>query len=304
MFRRREKKVFPPGTFIPTPARLCAIIQLCICFTLILWYLSQPFMGELFTYKSKALIFKTIMGQADTPSAKNLRDADRFSQLPIEQQQRIRWSYEELNRQAQKTFGQKISRSLRILMLEIPPITQAWIFFALLISILLLKKVEGARDAAWLLPLIALVYCIDNSWYGKPSSITEEARLFPSEEYLVKNYLQKPLGSRISEQKEQLEHGWHLYLVSEWARETPSPSQELFLNQIEQGEFNFNVARAEKIAVESTQTTLFYRKEASFILGFYLFWNLLFALIIQRSLKIYDGSVRSGSALSGLKKTC
>ena len=59
---RRRKKTFPPGTFIPTPQRLMAIAQLCIAFSLLLWYAMQPFMGEYFDLRSRMLLYEYAMG--------------------------------------------------------------------------------------------------------------------------------------------------------------------------------------------------------------------------------------------------
>ena len=62
MFRKRTKKIYPPGTFIPTPARVCAIIQLCVAFTVLIWNMATPFAGELFNVKSKMILYHDVMG--------------------------------------------------------------------------------------------------------------------------------------------------------------------------------------------------------------------------------------------------
>ena len=58
----RSRKTFPPGTFIPTSQRLMAIGQLCIAFSLMIWYLTQPFMGEYFALRSRMLYMNMYMG--------------------------------------------------------------------------------------------------------------------------------------------------------------------------------------------------------------------------------------------------
>ena len=59
------RKTFPPGTFIPTSQRLMAIGQLCLVFSLMLWYMIQPFMGEYFALRSRMLLYEYVMGTSE-----------------------------------------------------------------------------------------------------------------------------------------------------------------------------------------------------------------------------------------------
>ena len=67
----RPRKSFPPGTFIPTSQRLMAIGQLCIALSLMLWYMTQPFMGEYFALRSRMLLYEYVMGTSDISKTKN-----------------------------------------------------------------------------------------------------------------------------------------------------------------------------------------------------------------------------------------
>ena len=194
MFRKRQKKNFPEGTFIPTPARVCAIIQLCLAFSLILWYASEPFIGEIFTLKSKQLFYQDIMGipSKDHLSGESLerlsRNAERFSMLSVEQQDQLTSSYQSLQNQLQRSFLEKIISMAGIFLGKIPAFELAWIVLSIIIPILLLKKIEGATQAVWLLPVLVAFYAADVRWFGAYGHASPpDAALFPSEQELVKS---------------------------------------------------------------------------------------------------------------------
>ena len=116
----KKKKQFPPGTFIPTPARVAAIIQLCLAFSVILWCAGQPFMGELFAIKSKMILYQSVMGSPDLLkkgkddpklAARLERNAERFASLPLDQKQQLIRSYEQLHNKAEAPFLTKLWRS-------------------------------------------------------------------------------------------------------------------------------------------------------------------------------------------------
>ena len=50
-------------------------------------------------------------------------------------------------------------------------------------------KREGAKSAAWILPLIVLAYAVDNQFTGKSPSSPPDYQLFPTEEKIVQHYL-------------------------------------------------------------------------------------------------------------------
>lgn len=287
MFKKRIKKEYPPGTFIPLPARLCAIIQLCLAFMIILWNASQPFMGEIFTYKSQMLIYQDVMGisklsdSVDTITRRE-RNQQRFEALSPAEKTQLTQYYRELLKLSQRTFIEKFGRSLHILAFEIPFYEQLWLILSLILPILLLKRIEGAEQAIWLLPLLSCVYAFDNHRYGRYAPPSAEAQLFPSEYVLMNEYLKQPLSSDLLEQKEQLLAAWRLYLIQEWT--SPLKGNLSIDQSSEEGEFAFNIARIKSlpppknILAGKTQTN----KESKFILALYLFWNLFFAATVFR----------------------
>ena len=291
----RRKKEFPPGTFIPKPARIMAILQLCVAFTLIFWTCGLPFMGDLFSYKSKILLYQDIMGdnallqkldatKADQLQSKFVRNSERFKQLPRSQKIQILEGYNSVQKLTTTTFFEKMQKSIMILLVGLPPLELVWIILAVVVSILLLLRIEGATHAAWLLPLVVLAYAMDNQFHGKPSPPSPDAALFPSEQVIVNDYLREPLSSSIQEQHQQLKHGWELYLIQEWAKQIPSANSNVFQDQVEEGEFAFNVARvvAHAKVKEQSHFENLRSKESIIYLLIYFFWNVYFAWVVTK----------------------
>lgn len=272
MFKKKKKEI-PPGTFIPTPARVIAIIQLCLAFTVVMWSAGYPFMGELFAVKSKLLLYDNVIG-----------NAERFAQLPAEQQTQLIQSREELQKRTEVPFMSKLAQSLRIMAVQIPPFELTWIFFSIVIALMLLMKIEGALHAVWLLPLIASVYAIDNHLYGVVPAMSDEAKLFPTEEVLVRDYVKGDFSANIFEQQQQLMRAWETYLVAEWAHEQPAEEAVVFSGQVEKGNYAFTVARIQKLPQDRRQqdAAYFRMKQPFSILALYIVWNLFFAWYINK----------------------
>jgi hypothetical protein len=279
MFRKRQKKIYPQGTFIPTPARICAIVQLCLAFSLFLWIASEPFVGEIFTLKSKQLFYQDVMG---IPSKDNLsqeavarleRNSERYKALSKKQQYELKQSYQSLQKQLQRSFWDKLTSMVALFVYRTSPYELAWIFFSIIVSIMLLKKVEGAAHAVWLLPVLVAVYAVDARWFNPKEQRSPDAALFPTENELVENYLDEKLNDDIFEQHNQLMKGWKKYLVVNWTQKEFSSEITSFENQVEEGEFNFTLARIET----SNQQSNTKYQSAIWLLVVYFFWNSYFA---------------------------
>lgn len=292
----RLRKTFPPGTFIPTPQRFIAIAQLCLAFSLMLWYVVQPFMGEYFALRSRMLLYEYIMGTSDIlknrqdQKDKLKRQSQRFGQLPLAEQQLLQEDYHQLQTIAGRSFFKKIEGGLKVLIQGIPPFEQAWIFFSITIAILILLKREGAKEAAWLLPLIVIAYAVDNQFTGKVSLPFPDEALFPTEEIIFHHYLHEPLASTPLQQKEQLERGWAFYLIQNWA----SQKNEGDKNVLEEAEFNFTLARLKLLHIQSHSDWLFpfQEKLSWFSLSLYFLWNGLFAWVVSRSVPQLPDMIR------------
>lgn len=263
----KPKKSYPPGTFIPTPARIFAILQLCIAFSILLWHASQPFMGDLYRVKSKLLIFQHVQSHPLYPS------------LAQEQQQQIQDEQVVWQAHLSTPFFTKLGQSFAAVAFGIPPLELIWIGFSVIISVLLLKKVEGASEALWLLPLLAGAYAVENQLRPSPP-LTAEERLFPSEALLVDTYLKEPFSRNIFDQQAQLKKGWEAYLVQEWTDHRGTPDE---------GFFYFNLARL-KVLEKRVQLPP-QERESLLALALYLFWNFSYAYYVGNkitSLKLRD----------------
>lgn len=269
MFHKRKKKIFPPGTFIATPARIAAILHLCLAFTLFLWITSQPFMGDLFSIKSEMLLYESLFDQSQL-----------MEKLPPSQQKNIESEYEALKSKLRTPFLEKFKTMLLLLFVHTPALKLTWLFFSFVIALMLLMRIEGAAIACWILPIITLSYAIDNQMYMNSEPSDLDRGIFPSEKYIVLHYLEEPLSSDIYKQQAELTKGWQHYLVKEWAKENPADDRAVFMHQIAKGEFAFNLARLQVrkgnpiLAIEKPP-----QKQPIGILSLYLAWNCFFAFM-------------------------
>lgn len=273
MFRKkRQKPHFPPGTFIPTRLRVLAIIQLCLAFSIICYNLGTPFLGEVFEVKELQALYRSIV------------ESPLFAELDGIIQRKFIELYRAHLAQGHSNFSQKILAGFTLLCLDMPPFKMAWLFFSVVIPLLLLKKVEGAARAVWLLPLVTLFYCLDNQYFYAERPAQQEQWLFPSEFYLTERYLKTPLSPVISKQLEELRAAWDRYLITEWANEVPVSESAAYRKQVEKGAFQFNLARFKAKQYDRTQLPRYEWRLSPFLLLLFLAWNLCFAVAFHRKL--------------------
>lgn len=295
MFSKRIRKEFPPGTFIPKPARIMAILQLCIALTVLFENAGYPFMEELFSYKSEMLLYRVVMGNSDMSTANDQRsqqfkaylknNVERFAALPTAQKERLIRNYNALQVNANRSFLEKLKSSLSIIVFEVPLWERTWIIFSILIAIFLLLRIEGAVIAVWILPLVVALYSLDNYWNGLPTKPNPGDILFPSEYTIVNSYLRQPIHGSITEQEALLRRGWQLYLIHEWAHQEPSQDLKTFSQQAEEGEFAFDLARLEaSTSAPSFLSRPFQQQKPLPLLALYLLWNIGFAWTIHQNL--------------------
>lgn len=266
---RKPKKEYPPGTFIPTPARVVAILQLCLAFTCLIWVIGYPFMGAHFEVKKKKLQYERVIG-----------DKEQFQRLPLSDRNDILKGYEDLGN-SETSFIGKVKESIEILLLKISKFELIWIILGLVIPIALLKKVDGAESVVWLFPIVALAFAWEN--LSQPINPKSEGALYPSEKTIIEKYLKVPFSSNILEQREQLLLGWQNYVIREWAGEEPSVNGEVFAQQFENGEFLFSVERLKRM--ESSKENIFRVQKSPFLLLLYVIWNFIFAIVVAFTVK-------------------
>ena len=228
--------------------RAFAIAQLCIAFTILLWHLSQPFVGDLFRAKAQILVFEEAM-----------KDRVRYEGLPEEDRLLIAEGYDRAQRQIGLPFTTKLEQSFSGLIYKVSPYELAWIVLSIVLPILLLKQVDGARLAVWLIPLMSILYVVDNQYYGVEMGPTAHERLFPSEEELVRDYMDEPLGESLGEQHAQLKGAWERYVAERWG-----------------DGYAFNAARG--VALVERREERPQAKEGVLLCWAIVVWNLLFAL--------------------------
>jgi hypothetical protein len=271
--------------------RFLIILQLCFTFSVFLWYFTQPFMGEYFSLRSRMLLYEYAMGNGNSDFQKKQslqgeklsRNAQRFENLNLAQQNAIKKGYQALQSYSQRSPWTKVLDGAKVIFLYIPPFKLAWLFFATAVGILLLLNRPGARQAVWLLPLIALIYAIDNQYTGHRPIIEKDTVLFPTEQLIVKEYLQDQNFKIINQ--DELQKGWNNYLVANWSSKDSTSNSNL----LENAEFNFTVARLMLLYEEHPHQWLdaFNEKNSYLLLCVYFFWNLCFAICLSESKKKY-----------------
>ncbi len=277
--RKRNRKQHPPGTFLPMRQRVFAITQLCIAFSLILWFAFQPFMGEYFFLKSRLNLYDYVMGKGTVARDLNFkeRQINRFELLNESQKKWINEDAHLLESVLKRPFTKKMEDGLLLLFFEIPSFELAWIVFSIIISIMLLKKKEGAKAAAWILPFITLCYAFSNYYTVTPPYKSPDLILFPQEHTLLQDYLKEPLSQSIEEQRSQLKRGWDQFLLSQWYTEKGRE------HPLEEAEFAFTIERLKHYHTSPKRVwKSSFREQVNHILvAAYLFWNILFAAMMN-----------------------
>lgn len=260
--------------------RAMAIIQLCLAFTALAWYAIYPFMGDWYAVKSQKLLFEAVMGKSDPKNAK------RFENLPYSEQSTIERAYNELLVKRETPFATKSSFIFRILIKEISPYEQAWIFFSILIAIFVLLQIKGVEHAIWILPALVLLFGIENHFKKIPE---QTSSLFPAEKLLVERYLDGNNSGSITQQREQLENAWKRYLIQEWGHEEPSSDSKQFQEQYDNAFHSFNIARLkETLAKQGSTLSYTAKRESPIVILIYFVWNLLFAWSVFKSYNRYQ----------------
>lgn len=231
--------------------RVLIILQLIFAFSLLVWVWIKPYTMKVVAKKSQTALYEMVME----------REA-LFNALPLDDQLILKEGHKQ-----GKTPTLYISTS---------PFVIAWIFFAILVSILLLFQIEGAIASSWLLPALVLAY----GYFLYTAPPKKGGSLFPTEEYVREHYLTEEGRGR-----DHLIKAWHRYLIVEWANESPSANDSLFKEQLDKGLFAFNVERLKWIHEGKGDDVVItgFTSPPSFLrLLTYFLWNLLFAWLITK----------------------
>lgn len=279
------------STYLPLSSRIVTILHMSFAFWVIVWPLLSPFLLSHYELKSRLLPYQNVMGikiaEDSAYSGQLARNQVRFSSLPDAARDEIAAKYDELTKESELSAGEKGSLGLKRLLLGTSPWLLAWAFSSVVLSLLLLKRIEGSQGATFGLLLLALSFVYFNGGRPKPAE-PKEFSVYPTEKEIVEDYLEEPLSPSIFTQHEQLNKGFEIYLIKKWAEKTPSNDPDTYRLQVEEGQFYFNLAKLDALKDEpvNNQEVKIYRKGFLFYLSF-LFWNVFFALFMSRK-KAFD----------------
>ncbi len=242
-------------------ARALVVIQLCIAFMMLMWYVCYPFMGELYYWRSRLFLTQTVVGDTqlldyvkDTGLAHSREKLEAnqklFSKLPKNEQDSILKDLRHYQSKLKKDLRQKLASSFDIFLSRLPPFKEAWLIFTFIVCFSLLYRVEGAHLVVWALPILTLGYIISSSLY--PSGLPPDAHLFPAE-----STMNEATPKAFSK-------AWNDYMEKEWG-----------------GDFFFNLARLKEYRSHPGYHSayLFKHQEPLALLLLYFAWNLSFTYI-------------------------
>jgi len=256
--------------------RVMLVIQLCFAFMVLVWYACFPFMGELYHFRSRLFLAQTVRGDeallAYVPEGekeaaeKKLRQNRAWLQnLPGYEQDAVHDDIRHYQEKLKTPFSSKVYASFEIVTWRLPLFKRAWMFFALIISLAVLYRFEGAVATVWILPFLSLCFLLNHhfleKWQQEP-----DAFLFPT-----------------------LENGnfsaaWDHHLSEKWSRS----------GDRDEGEFYFNLARLKAMRNSPSYHSAyqFHGREKLGVLILYFVWNLLFAYTIFKKEGTYVGKTQ------------
>ncbi len=240
--------------------RILTIIHLCLAFWFLTWALLQPWTGEHFAKRSLQSLYEYVLQDPHF---------EEFAQLEKEEAASIQEGYRELMNWKGTPVKTLIVRGVWLLTSASSLYASLWLWISLVICVCLLFSIRGAAQAVWILPLITLLFSVENQQSGV-QQYPPDAALFPSEQYLQTHYMDASFGSSLLAQQEQLQAALNRYYAKEWSS-TGDP---------EAGVYRFQVARLQKWkAVPLAEISpLPVRERLGFEwIVFYCLWNTVFA---------------------------
>ncbi|CDZ79510.1 hypothetical protein BN1013_00002 [Candidatus Rubidus massiliensis] len=270
---------------IPTKSKVFCILQLCISFTIISFWLIYPFLGLQFSLKSASIPYEFVFGKMTSPSSssdieKKLElNRNLFNQIPEFVQNSLIEKYRHIQQFLKLSFRDRINLSLYMFFYGIYFFDRIWLIASIFISISLLKGKVSSRGTLLIIPFLSL-FCIGSSLIT-PKEQKQDP--FPSETALLTNYV---LPNDTLAYKDLLEKAWKNYLILDWLKEKPSPNDEIYLEQASKGEFLFTVNYLEKTPNWSLQTHLHPKPAPLLFEILNCLWSFLFCIICYKELKI------------------
>ncbi len=251
--------------------RLLIILQLCLSFSILLYFLGFPFFGSHFFYQSELLLVESAMGKQDLlvkldsnkakeRSKSSIYKIQGFTQLPEEDQALLLSRKQSINEHFASPFWLKFIEGIKQIA-RVPLPLLIWTPLAIVLSILLLLKNQRAFQLLPLLPLLALLFAAQNFLFG---TIPPDTLLFPTEEQLTKTAPGEPLKA-----------AWEKYLVANWGL-----PNENFEEQLALAEQKFQVRWIEKRSLDPASS--WNERMNPWTLLLFVAWNLGFVFVVRK----------------------
>lgn len=263
---------------LPKSVKVAAILQLCIAFTLLLWFLLTPFLLPYYEARSDLLLIEASQGETkeleliDPVFATSLKERrslqnSLFKNLSLPEKRSVLALDHEKRVLLKETFLEKSQRALLFLM-KAPFISYLFLFLSIMtpIALLLLKPIGRAA----LLPLLITTFFFTLFHYNLIDS--KKSALIPSEKELIDH----PLKGSYIEQKNALEIAFQDYLIKNYLNETPSESAKIREAQLAKSEFFFLQKRVKELSKEVKNP--FWSGFSPLTHIFLLIWELFFTL--------------------------
>lgn len=245
----------------PLSLRVIAILQLISCFSVFIWILFDPFMGEHFRLKEELLLIQNIRGDEALIAKVSgdqgeilKRNQARFNALSPSARISIDDKAHLIEWKMGASTLSKLGQGFKRVFFETPVVLLLWIFLSTLFAIAILKEKESITSYSWAAPLMLAAY-----GYGVWLTATPVISPYPTEAEIVSNHLKRPLGLSLESQAKDLKIGWEIYLIEKWTNSSPSKEPQIYRSQIEAGEHAFNLhllSRKENAPKESSSILL------------------------------------------------
>lgn len=241
--------------------RVLIVSHLCIGLICLIWILGYPVMGGHYHLQSELILIENVMGRQDALARiapekalllnkKLSKNAVYFEKLPEAVQKEVKALHS-----ARKLAMKAPLLSRYGFLGEVPLLELLWVMASVFIPIFLLLK-KHVSVYLWILPLLTFGYALNNQMKGVDPLLNSDRALFPREDTF-------DVASTTKE-------SWESYLIQYWSQD----------NGLENGEFNFNLARIKFLS--NSLSSAFWEKKSPLLLFLFLFWNFNFAWQCRR----------------------
>lgn len=264
---------------LPLGTRVLVIANLSLLFFIISAKLLTPFSVNYLTMNQHMGLVRTIIGEGRgelTPEiqAKLERNRQRFAQLSSEERKGVEESYQKIIEGDQITFEKQFMQGVSDLAFDTALYFQAWLLLSLALGIFALLRIEGTAAINWSLPLLAALLLLQAFYNLRDNPEDPWVNFFPSEQELM--------GEHKSYSRDRLEEAWKIFLIENYTEESPAQDLQSRSQQVEDGEFAFNLALLQHIETHSGKSNDFALIPPIISQVLLLAWSFFYALFLSR----------------------